>query len=74
LPHFFVSDFLAKADRRGRGVWQEAGRNIEAGYRAPPAISWPLRLLIAVALMVLLQLASVAIPASGHPWSTSWAN
>ncbi len=74
LQHFFVSDFLSRAGGRGPDVWLEAGRNIEAGHRAPAPIRWPLRLLIALALMLLLQLADVVIPTSGHPWSTPWVN
>ena len=66
----FLSNGALRPNPRG-GAWDEAGRAIEAGYRAPLPLG-P-RLVMAIALMLPLLL----LPRLGHAFLTlvrAWAN
>jgi hypothetical protein len=74
MSQHHVIDFLPDltATPNGRGdVWGEAGRAVEAGYRAPSPIGLPLRFLfvISLGLLPLLQRLAEAFLILVRPWS-----
>ena len=84
MPQHRVIDFLsdmASAPKRRGDMWDEVGRAIEAGYRAPLPIDLSRRLAIVIILMLplfLARLAEGALPALMQTVQTflvqTWAN